>query len=201
MNDAFWNTVRGVVGNMLAEQGQARHGIVASVNPANATVRLTLDEDGTPSGWLPIAQQAAGNGWGMVTLPLPGTQVFFAPDMGDMAHGVVLGAVHSSEQPPGKVVPYGPTGGASEPGDPQPITPGETTLIHASGLSLRLTATGVEIHGDLRVNGNLFVSGDISDQNGRRGTLDVLRTDYDAHKHSGVQPGGGTTGTTDHPTP
>lgn len=178
MNADFWNTVRGIVANQLAEMGQARMGTVVSVDPARAAVRVTWDEEGTQSGWLPIAQQAAGNGWGMVTLPVPGTQVYVGTDMGELGHGVVLGAVHSTAQPPGKVTPYG----AGSP-TPIPIVPGETTLIHTSGASLRLTAGGVEINGNLKVKGNIIASGDIYDENQVHESLDYLRQRYNQHDH------------------
>jgi len=41
------------------------------------------------------------------------------------------------------------------------------------------------------VQGNLVVSGDVSDQGGAHGTLAVLRNAYDQHVH---QAPGGTTG-------
>lgn len=195
MSDDFWSVVKGHVSAMLAQQGAPRHGIVASVDPARGTVRVTWDEDNTLSGWLPIAQQAAGNGWGAVTLPVPGTQVFCAPDMGDSGSMVMLGAVHSTQQPPGKVTPY-------KAASPIPLVPGEPTLIHASGASLRLLAGGIiELHGTVKIDGDLLVSGDIRDKDGVRGTLDLLRSDYNQHHHTNVQTGGSISGTTDMPTP
>lgn len=181
--DAFWNTIKGHVANMLAQQAVNRHAIVASVNPANNTVRVILDEEGTLSGPLPVAQMAAGANWSSVCLPVPGTQVLVLPDMGDQAHGVVVGAVHFDRQPPGKVTPYGASSAV-------PLVPGEITFQHASGASLRLTAGGViEIHGTLKISGDLLVNGDISDKNAVHGTLDLLRTDHNLHTHSDPQGG------------
>ena len=193
MNDEFWNTVRGVVANMVAQMSANRMGTVVSVDPATATARVQYDEEGTLSGPLPIMQQAAGNGWGMVTLPTPGTQVFIGSDMGDVSHGVIMGAVHSRLQPPGKVRPYGD--GSS----PIPLVPGEPTLIHTSGASLRLIAGGVEINGNLFVRGDLMVHGDISDDNGVHNTLDYLRICHNIHVHS--DPQGGNVSVPDRRTP
>lgn len=192
--DRLWHTVRSIVAEMLGQQGQSRHGIVKSVDPARGTVRVALDEFGTLSGWIPVAQTAAGGGWSGVCLPVPGTQVFMVPDMGHSEHLVVVGATHSTEQPPGKVTPYQ--------GSAQNLVPGEVTFMHKDGASLRLTASGViEIHGDLKVDGNILASGNITDLNNQRNSLDYLRTQYDEHHHTNVQTGAGITGLTDHPTP
>ena len=43
------------------------------------------------------------------------------------------------------------------------------------------------------MDGDVLVSGDISDQNGTHGTVGNLRDTYDIHTHGGVSPGGGNT--------
>jgi phage gp45-like len=194
MSNDFWAAIDGRIANQIAMQGVARHGIVSSVNPANGTVKVTYDESGTSSGWLPIAQQAVGAGWGMVTLPKPGTQVFVAPDMGSIDHGVVLGAVHSTQQPIGKVTPYKASSAV-------PLVPGEPTIISESGASLRFTSGGViEMRGaTVKIDGDLLVSGQVRDLDGVHGSLDVLRQAYNQHHHS--DPQGGAVGVTDHQTP
>ncbi len=203
MNDLskFKMMIRNIVDEMLDQQGVSRHAIVSSVDPVNALVKVTYDEgdpaNGVPptvSGWLPIAQAAVGNGWGAVCLPIPGTQVFVHPDMGDIAHGVVGGMVHSTAMPPGTITPYKATAA-------QPLTPGEFTLIHSDGTSFRMTTGGPQIHGNLLVDGNIMASGEITDLNGIHGSLDALRQDYDQHQHGGVQTGAGFTTTTNKPTP
>ncbi|GAC1332119.1 MAG: hypothetical protein NVSMB20_03170 [Bradyrhizobium sp.] len=187
----FWNTIRGAAAEQDAQRGVMRHATVTSVDPARGRVKVSYDEGDTISGWLPIVQHAAGNGWGSVTLPLPGTQVFVAPDMGDIGHGVVLGAVHFDAQPPAKVTPYKATSTV-------PLVPGEPTMVHASGASIRLTAGGViEMHGTVKIDGDLLVSGHVRDLNAIHGSLDDLRQAYNAHKHGDAQ--GGTVSATDNP--
>ena len=187
--------IRSIVAEMMGQRGVSRHAVVKSVDPVSATVKVSYDEDDEAvSGWLPIAQAAVGNGWGAVCLPLPGTQVFVHPDMGDMSHGVVGGVVHSTSQPPGRVTPYRAASAI-------PLVPGEFTLIHGDGTSLRMTNGGPQIHGNLLVDGDIKASGNITDLDGIHGSLDELREDYNQHKHPGIQPGSGSTGTTDHPTP
>lgn len=192
---ALKNAVKGWVAEMLAERGVARHATVASVDTARGLVRVKLDEFGTLTGWLPMTQAWASANTSAVCYPTPGTQVFMVPDMGDQSHMVVVGSTHYDAAPPGKVTPYGTDT------QPQPITAGEFVIQHSSGTTLRLTNGRVEITGDLYVNGNQVVMRDISDKNGVHGTLDVLRQDYNQHKHLNTQPGGGVSGLTDHPTP
>lgn len=170
------NAIKRIAGSMDGQQGVCRHAIVVGVNPANSTVTVQYDEQGTVSGWLPVAQMAAGPGWSVVTLPVPGTQVFVAPDMGDQSHGVVLGAVQSSAQPTAQILPYGST-------TPQAITPGEAVLTHASGASIRLTAGAIEIVGTLKVTGDIIASGNIFDLNSIHESLELLRTFHNQHVH------------------
>ena len=61
---------------------------------------------------------------------------------------------------------------------PPPAAPvGEFWLVHRSGSFLKLTNDGtVQINGDLHVNGDVY---------DRKGSLDRLRTRYDAHTHGG----------------
>jgi hypothetical protein len=85
----------------MAHGPQHRRGHARPAGPAPArhrqerrrprgVVRVDFGDQDAPalSGWLPVAQLAAGGGWSGVCLPVPGTQVFCAPDMGDsVAHG------------------------------------------------------------------------------------------------------------------
>lgn len=48
-------------------------------------------------------------------------------------------------------------------------------------------------------DGDVLVTGDISDQDGTHGTVGAFRAAYDAHRHGGIDPGGGTTDVTDTP--
>ena len=190
------HVIRRIVGEMLAQQGVPRHAAVKSVDPVNALVKVSYDEaDDAVSGWLPIAQMGGGANWTAICLPLPGTQVFVHPDMGDIEHGVVGGVVHSTAMPPGKIIPYMATEGV-------PLVPGEFTVISASGASMRFTDGGViETRGTWKHMGDILASGQITDLNGVHGSLDVLREDYNQHLHTGVQPGPGDTGMTTKPTP
>lgn len=99
------------------------------------------------------------------------------------------------------------------------LLPGESALYDALGKYVYLTENGIEIEANgqpvtvnnastvtvnaatevvlntpnLQVNGNITASGDISDQNGAKGTLQHIRDNYDIHTHPDAQ--GGITGT------
>jgi hypothetical protein len=57
------------------------------------------------------------------------------------------------------------------------------------------TATSHAFKGPVTMDQTLIVTQDISDKNGAKGTVQHIRDNYDAHTHSGVQTGGGSTGT------
>lgn len=189
------NAIKSRAAAMDQQQGQARFGIVESVNPNDQTVRVRYDEEGTLSGWLPLAVQSAGDDWGMVAMPVPGAQAFVVPDMGQMDHGVVVGFAHSTAAPATRVQGY-------KQDEAEPVQPGEWAIRHSSGSSLRLRNDGTfEIRGNVFITGDILATGQVRDLDGEKGTLDVLREAYLQHHHTGVRAGTELTGLTDKPVP
>lgn len=187
--------IRRTAYEMMSTTPKPRHGVVKNVNPTNGTVRVAWDDSENLSGWLPVAQIAAGNGWSAVCLPAPETQVFCVPDTNDGGSMVVVGAVHSDRSPTGKVTPYKAT-------DTVPITPGELVLQGPDGQFIRFPAGGgIQSRGTWIHDGDLKTSGQVTDLDGVHGSVDVLRQAYNGHRNTGVQPGGGVSGLTDNPTP
>ena len=134
---------------------------------------------------------AVGNGVGLVIPPSVGDQVTVTPKEGDSDNYVISGRLFHDDAPP----PTSPISG-------KPIASGEVGIFGPGGSFMHLTGDGIwHWKGDMVVDGNLKVTKQITDLDGKRGTLNELRQDYDDHKHPGVQPGGGTTGKTDKPTP
>ena len=166
MTDRLSNAIRAHSASLDYGAGYNKLGIVSSVNPTVALARVMLQPDNVLTGWLPIISPWVGNGWGMVSLPQPGDQVFIAPLEGDVEQGIIVGSCYSKVQlPPAAAV-------------------GEFWLVHKSGSYLKLTNDGaVHIGGDLRVAGNVY------DQ---QGSLSHLRNSYNAHTHPAPN---GTTGT------
>ncbi len=195
MDDALLNAHKLTAQGIASRTATPRYGIVQSVDPANHAAKVTVQPEGVLTGWLPILSHSIGNGWGIVSLPQPGTQVMLTPQEGDGEEWAVAGRVFDTEALPPSV-PAAINGSASN------AQPGEIALVGAAGAVLRLCADGsIYLQGNVNVAGNLVVSGDISDKNAAHGTLDVLRQDYDQHIHGGVQPGGGSTGGTNKLTP
>jgi phage baseplate assembly protein V len=149
--------IRSHAGLLDSRQGQPRFGTVTSVDAANFTVRVRLRPDDVLTGWLPVLSPWVGAGWGLVSPPMAGDQVFILPQEGCADHGVVVGRAFSKAQAP-------------------PLVPlGELWLEHKSGSALRLTNDGsITIIGDLHVHGQVFDGA---------GSLSRLRGNYNVHTH------------------
>jgi phage baseplate assembly protein gpV len=154
------NALKAQAGALDLGVAQPRLALVTSVDPSTATARVTLQPEGVLSGWLPVLTPWAGNGWGLVCLPSPGTQVLVIAQEGHADHGMIIGAAFSATAVP----PAAPAG--------------EFWLVHQSGSYIKLIADGT-----IQVNGDLHVAGDVYDSHG---SLNRLRQHYDVHVHPGV---------------
>lgn len=184
MMEAWTNAIRAQANAISGAAGQLRCGLVQSVDATSYCVKVTLQPEGVLSGWLPVASLWTGNGWGLVALPSPGQQVIVLAQEGRAEHGIILGSLYSLQAtPPNAAV-------------------GELWLAHASGSCLKLhndgsiegKATVWNLSGTIELEGDLVVSGDITDHGGTHGSLQQLRQVYDEHIHPGVQTGAGDTG-------
>jgi uncharacterized protein involved in type VI secretion and phage assembly len=157
MIDRLTNAIKTHSASLDQASGQAKFGIVTSVNSQTATARVTIQPDGVLSGWLPILSQWIGNGWGMVCPLDPGDQVLVVPQEGDVEQGVIVGRAFSVNQTP----PQAPSD--------------EFWMVHKSGSYLKLCNDGT-----IRINGDLHVQGDVYDSHG---ALSHLRASYNQHTH------------------
>ena len=157
--ERFLNALKAQSGALDQASAQPRFGLVSSVDPVSATVRVLLQPEGVLTGWLPVLSSWVGAGWGMVCLPSTGNQVLVVAQEGDADHGVVVGTAFSDTHRP----PHVPDG--------------ELWLVHQTGSSIKLVADGT-----VQVKGDLHVDGDVYD---RIGSLDRLRQRYDVHTHGG----------------
>jgi phage gp45-like len=154
------NALKAQAASLDRALGQARFGVVTSIDPVRYAARVSLQPEGVLTGWLPVLSIWAGAGWGAVCLPVPGDQVLVVPQEGDAEHGVIVGVCYSDAALP-------------------PIAPvGELWLVHSSGASLHLCNDGT-----VRMTGDLHVGGDVYDQHG---SLARLRSHYDAHTHGSL---------------
>lgn len=162
------NIIKQQAGALDQGGSQPRLATIASVNPATATAKVSLQPEGVLSGWLPVLSPWIGNGWGICSLPSPGDQVLVLAQEGNAEHGIIVGGIFSSTQKP----PAAPVG--------------ELWLVHSSGSYLKLLNDGtVQVHGDLHVSGDIF---------DRHGALSQLRGHYNAHVHTDSR-NGSTSGT------
>lgn len=162
--DALLNILKGHAAHLDQGWAHPRIGIVSSVDPKTYTARVQVQPEGLLTGWLPIAALWAGNGWGVTAAPMPGDQVVVIWQEGDAEQGIILGRIWSSAVAP----PAAPAG--------------ELWLVHASGAFIKLQGDGTisSCAGTWSHQGNLVVSGDVSDSGGK---LSALRRYYNQHTH------------------
>ena len=161
--ERFLNALKGYAAALDRSAGQARFGVVTSVDPARNAARVALQPEGVVTGWLPVLSAWVGAGWGMACPPAPGDQVLVLAQEGESDHGVIVGRAWSD--------------GARAVAAPV----GELWLVHASGSFVKLCNDG-----SIQMQGDLHVTGDVYD---RHGSLDRLRRSYDGHSHQDAQGG------------
>jgi len=162
--DQFLNHLRGNAAQLDYGWAHPRIAVVTSVDSLTYTARVTVQPEGTLSGWLPIASAWIGNGWGLACPPSPGDQVIVIWQEGDAEQGVIAGRLWSSSA----IAVAAP--------------PGELWLNHKSGTYLKLQNDGTirSGGGTWWHHGDLQVSGDVYDGHG---PLSGLRAHYNEHTH------------------
>jgi hypothetical protein len=98
--------------------------VTGSIDPARYSARVLLQPEGTLTGYLPIASQWVGNGWGMFCLPSPGDVVDVIFQQGGSGAGVIVGRQFNAKA------------------QPVPTTPGEFWIVHQSGSTIKFTNAG-----------------------------------------------------------
>jgi phage baseplate assembly protein V len=178
MGSQLWKAaVRQEAGRVMPKIAKA--GIVSSYNPDSYTARVLLQPEGLDTGWIPIASQWIGNGWGLMVPPTPGDQVEVVFSDGNLGNGVIVGRLFSDKQLPPKV------------------DSGELWLVHQTGSAFKLTNDGkVLLHGNDEVAVDSTVGVHLGDTGGALRKLidERLKQVFDAHTHTGVQTGSGTSG-------
>jgi phage baseplate assembly protein gpV len=169
-----------------------RHGIITSYDADTHAVKVTLQPDGTTTGWLPLKALAVGAGWGIVIAPKLGEsiEVQFQEDDPSVA-GAGWRFFNDTDRPP--ACPVGEWWFVHDAGASVKWTEdGKLTLRDAGGAVLQLSNDGkIRITGDLIVTGKVTASDDISSTGGdvKAGSIS-LKT----HKTTGITPGSGLSG-------
>jgi phage baseplate assembly protein V len=177
------------------------------------------------TGWLPVFSPWIGNGWGMFCPPTPGDQVEVQFQEGSFENGIVCLRAYSNVYQPlavdsgefwlvhesGTVIKLTNDGNIEITSDQDlNITSNADLVIDAEG-DLNLTVKGdvtasiigtltasasqFNLTGNVTINGDLNVTGNITDLNGANGSLQNIRTVYNSHIHT--DPQGGDTGAAD----
>lgn len=164
-----------------------RVGVISSYDPATHSVKLTMQPEGIQTGWVSVATDGIGNGFGIYSGPTTGDSVIVAYHEGDKKTPIVIGRLPTNEETPFAVqsgeiafisafssflkmlqngsVTLQDQGGASISFDGQGnITAtgkaGQTIVMDASG-NITLTAKG----GNVIVN-NLVITGTVTGEGG-----------------------------------
>jgi hypothetical protein len=177
-----------------ATQGRAstRQGVISSYDPNAYAVKVMLQPDNVPTGWIPLKSAWIGNGWGLFCPPSIGdaVEVDFQEDDGGVG-SAGLRFFNDSDRP-------------------LPCPSGEFWLVHKSGSLLKfhndgtveLTAAAtmtytatqhhfvgpVQMDNTLNVNDNvtcgknITAAKDIADQGGSH-TMAGMRGTYNGHHH------------------
>lgn len=165
--EQLFNMIKAVSGGLDGLIGHIRIGLVSSFDPVTYSAKVMIQPENVLSGWLPVMSSWVGNGWGMITPILPGTQVVVLAQEGNAEQGIIAGALWSSvDRPPS-------------------VEAGEACIFHKSGSFIRLLNDGeIEINAKVtKINGDLIVDGDISDLGGKFGTINKFRNTYNEHNH------------------
>lgn len=204
MMQRLLNTMRMQSAMQASMRASPRFGVISSYDPVNYCAKVRLQPEDLITGWLPVLSPWVGNGWGM----------FVPPSIGDMVQVNFEDNDHEAG--------FVSLSGYNDNARPLTVQSGEFWLVHKLGAFVKLTndgkltvtdkagstvilngdgtgtasfTGGLTVNANTQINGTLIVSGNISDQNGTKGTLQHVRDNYDAHTHGGIATGAGTTST------
>lgn len=150
---------------------QTKIGLVDGYDPKThcCKVRLQPEDPDNPAatltGWIPVSSVWAGNGFGIFAPPGHDQAVLVHFVDGDIDSGVISCGVFNDLSVPLQV--------------PQ----GECWVVHKGGASLRFLNDGTILTtGTLNHDGDLNVTGDVSDA---KGSMQTMRDQHNAHTHTG----------------
>lgn len=189
------NTMRREAAQALNQKAFPRRGVVTAYDPINYSAKVSIQPEGTETGFIPIGCAWVGNGWGMFCPPSPGDEVdVFFQEGGKNAPYIALRFYGNSAQP--LAVPSGEFWLVHQSGANLQFTNDGKVFVN-SNESITMTAPNVNVTGNLNVVGDIIASGDISDFDGVEGSIDHIRSVYNTHNHD--DPVSGITGSPNQP--
>jgi phage baseplate assembly protein V len=173
MIDEIYGDMRGIVSE----------GVVLAVDDTGMVQTVdVITHDGVIRTAVEVHQVA-----GFSSVPEPGGKALVFAVGADPANLRALplsDTVRYGGQQNGERTFYGPDGSrvSMRQGGTIDIWAGNLVVIHTPDMQIFATG-GLQITGNVTVTGTLTVTGDIIDQDGAHGSLQALRTAYDAHAH------------------
>ncbi len=188
------NIMRREAERVASQWARTRIGIVDAYDPSHYAVKVRLQPEDALTGWIPVTSPWVGNGWGFFAPPTPGDVVDVHFQEGGKEAGFACLRFFSTVTKP-LAVPSGEFWLVHQSGAFVKLTnDGKLTLQDASGAFLELNNNGTAtLNANLLVQGTITATGDISDQNGTKGTVQNIRAVYDTHEHGGVVSGSANT--------
>lgn len=197
----------GVITSRLAE--------VTNYDPTDYSVMVRIEPEGILSGKIPLASEWVGQGWGMFCPPSVDNLVEVSFINGDLGSPFVAKRFFTVDERPLPSVPSGEFWLVHESGAFFKLTnDGKCTFSDAHGASVALNGDGTITSaastwshtGDVNVTGKVTASSDITSSGGniaasagdvsdKKGSMQQIRDVFNEHPHSGVQTGGGVSGT------
>jgi phage gp45-like len=98
--ESLLNIVRREVERGIARFQPWSIGTISSYDPATRTAKVQLQPEDTQTGWLPIASQAVGNGFGLNIGPHTGTSCLIHFQGGDREAGIIMGFFFTDDEKP-----------------------------------------------------------------------------------------------------
>lgn len=207
------NVMRREAERAMQGRSMTRIGTVTNYDPNTYSAKALIQPEGVETGWLPIASLWVGSGWGLFAPPKIGDVVEVRFQEGGKEAGMIglrhFGdvfrplAVPSGEfwlqHQSGSFLKFKNDGSVEAnaaanltatvagnasvtvQGDVNATVGGQVTL-NATG-NVVATAPEFNLTGDVTIDGELFVTGDITDLNGTRGTVGNIRDVYNQHTH------------------
>lgn len=193
-----------------------RLGTVKELDAAGAKVRVQMGD--LSSAWLPWVTSMAG-GDRAYSAPEVGSQVVVLSPSGEITQGVVLPAIYQQQYGPnadsvdvrritwadGTVVEYDRAAHRllADLGQSKITATRSMVLLESNGCSIKIEGGGITVVGNITQTGSIQTSGSISAVGSvstqgsvsAAGDVSAAGTSLQNHRHGGVTPGNGQTGT------
>lgn len=205
MSEGITNAMRREAARAMQQRAATRIGTVSNYDPSTYSAKVRIQPEDVETGWLPVSSLWVGNGWGLFCPPKPGDVVEVRFQEGGKQAGIVglrhFGNVLQPLPVPGgefwlkhqsgSFLKFKNDGSvelnaaanlsATVAGNLSATVGGQTTLTSAGNVSA--TAPEFNLTGNVNIDGELFVTGDITDLNGIDGTVGRIRDVYNDHYH------------------